>query len=485
MNVTDHDPVDAYFAAHRDRVRDEQADDLTWQRIVRASRRETRARRWTTGLGLGVAAAAAAVAGYAAWPDLMGDEIRDQTVPATSGGTVVPTTDGGTPVPTTGDDGTPVPTTGEGSTTREIPPPGETISADDPPGTVPPGMTLSSLDEAADGVLYAYGLAPEGCGDGGQGSEGCQLLVWSQDNGATWTTQADLTPLSADQVRFEGDTGWAWSAEPSAGGLLARSDDRGQTWTVVAHPGNHVLALELRSGRLTAVTGQCDAATGGCGDVQVVQDAVDATILGAGTPLQPDPGTVDQASVSYAGEAPFVQVQAAETGQRTTYRLQDGVEELAPAEGCDTVQAFAGAADADAVTPDEPAVLVCGPAGTGEDVTLSVHASAAGGRVWEPTGQVVIPDLDDRPLLATNDGERLVMATGAELRVSDDRGQSWRYPSVPPEEPAGDNPYTRLIAAGEGTLYLMSGQLDGDQGGFWRSTDDGDSWERVPVAPGS
>jgi photosystem II stability/assembly factor-like uncharacterized protein len=122
------------------------------------------------------------------------------------------------------------------------------------------------------------------------------------------------------------------------------------------------------------------------------------------------------------------------------------------------LHAFAG-------SPSDPNRLYTVPAGMG------LWTSSDGGATWSETAMPSTPNAQPVALaVAPNDSERVYLAQGGQIAISDDAGMTWR--SAPAFEGII---YTMAIAADAGeTLYAGTNQ------GLWRGSADG-TWERMAV----
>ena len=512
------DPVADFFAAHRAQIREQEADDLTWQRIRRggAVAGTSRRRAWLAGAGV---AASAAVLGIVLTQAFKGGDDDPQpapppTISASLDPAVTESPDETSVEPTgeqTGQQSAPAPTTDDSSqapTTDQAAPaptsgPTEEESAAEPtgqdggPATQEP-PTQPTAEEPTEPPLLAVGggVAPavgsgdkqasvvtEPCPDRPGGE--CVTLYLSEDGGATWGDPVDLSALGLHGFDRVDDTLLAWG---QAG--LMRSEDRGRTWTDIPHRGEVVLQVTSWSDRMITVTGSgCSAADGEL-TCQEAEAAVldpdtgdltggEATALGAVT--GPVAGPVE---VSRRTQDAFYFGVATPDAGATYWRIPVGGEpgsSFTATDVCGTGEGTTSSLAALARTADG-LVLGCqaadGGPGTADQVEL--HRSADGGQTWSPlaTPQLTAPGLCG---IASADGTDVVLAARDGVWVSHDAGETFDRTLTHPEGSQG----CRLSDPryGAGTTYVARAGNPGGQppSAYYRSHDLGDTWYYVAV----
>ena len=481
------DPVAELFAREREAVVPGHADDLRWQGIVREARRGRRAH--TAGYAAGLAAAVAVAAGGV----LLATNL---TAPEDS--TQVAAQREAAATPSRGPE-TPAATSPSGQEDTSAAP---SASPDRPAATatvgtraVPAEFRITSMSTAGGGVVYALGASD--CG-----SARCPTLVGSADDGRTWRlvkafprfaaaaeattdSQTAVPPATAlTQVRFaDPRVGWVF------GGGAQVTRDGGRTWAELDHPGEVVLDLEAKAGRvyLAAASG---CSTNRCDDGF---DVSSAPVAASGTTslrradepgAAAGPGLV-AADVELTGRVPYVNARPAAGGRPLTPRRVDGsVHAPVGAERSGrSVLAVFGAADGSDVVFGVTVV-------DGADVLLR---SGDGGRTWAPAGGPVALAGPVRSYAAAS-GRELVGVAGRggggggggsvvggakpvdTVLVSHDGGATWTAPDRPPSTSAAG--WRWVGAAGAGTYYALAHDAER---AYWRSTDFGRTWVKVTL----
>jgi hypothetical protein len=164
-----------------------------------------------------------------------------------------------------------------------------------------------------------------------------------------------------------------------------------------------------------------------------------------------------------------------------TWRVQDGrAETLAEPLDCSTPLAFAAAADTDGQIFTACALPGQDPASVSD---AGVWGSTTGGRTWGSPGGGFAALSGDGVLMASTDADHVLVVTRDEVLLSDDGGMSWHEPSTP--LPLTSPSLLSLTAEPGGVLVAVVDQTVAGTGspGYWTSTDDGETWERVDLLP--
>lgn len=490
------DPVAAFFARERADIRPEPGGDLQWHHIV-GQARGSRRHGWV-GYAAGAVAAAAVAAAVAVstGPGLPGLTGQHGLTPATRSSSLAAPSPGqsapsGSPKATTAPTGSDT-----GSPTVAAPAP--SVSPTTAAAAVPASFVAQSLTTAATSQLYAMGTSS--CGD-----RLCPTLVGSSDRGATWHTVrvfADAAtaspqaqgwaqdPSTLSQVRFASPrVGWVY------GGGLKVTRDGGATWHDYAHPGQVVLDLET-DGRDVVITSADDCADGVCaGPVQVTRESVGADPQTTPSATGPAGGSIADAQTLIQDREVFVvpQWRVPPVGDAGPSRLDGStLEPLGRPTGC----GGGGSARYVATTASTTTARIfglCSRAGDGRatgGAAFEVSASDDAGGRWQTVSRrplrlpgsvtVSVAASDDRHLVAASvgigTGGDAAVRAGASLQVSSDGGRTWHAPKAGPLQPAGG--WEWVGAPGGPQFYAVSGQ----DGSYWHSSDDGETWERVPIA---
>lgn len=467
-------PVEDFFAAHRAQVREEPADELTWQRIRDGRRRESprRSGAWAGGL-VAAAAALAVVFGPSLIPDA---DVPDAAGPATSTGpsatepaaTDPSTTDPSTMDPSTTDPSTTDPTqtepTGTDSSTNSVTTP-------IPEGEIPVGSWFTDITSADPEPLtdsgVRFGIVEGTCPTTGH----CSMLVTSGDGGLLWLPAADLSALGpVDRVQFVDNTrGWVWGAEA---GVWATTNGGG-TWTPVSFAGDRVLDLSVRDDTLVALSAS---------DVACVSAPCESSLLGAVTdPLASNwidganaLGSAQDAAVQEAGSATYVMATSA-SDVVEGLRLQEGqLETMAGLTACGAGPVGITGSQQD---PDHLWALCNDEAG------LALQESDNGGRTWLPSN-LTVPSfvLGERPpLMSSTAADQLLLIGAGNYAVTTDGGASWSEEAfLPGATSAPDS--LELTQLGDVIVYPTPEQAGADLG-YWQSVDGGATWEVMTAHP--
>lgn len=455
------DPVEEFFAAHRAQVRDEVADDLTWQRIRDGRRSTGSARR---GAWAGVMVAAAAALAVVVGPSLLPDAREpDLAGPSPS---VTDPADGPGPTGTDEPVGTP---TDDVDTPPEVEDVVDPATADTPApeGGMPDNPWFTDITAApALGDDGRFGIVVENCA----ANAFCPVLVASSDGGSTWEARADLLRLGlVDRVIFtHADRGWAWGSKAP----LWSTTDGGASWTAVQIPGNRVLDLSVRDDGVLATVARDVACTGSpCSEPDLRAVLAGPEDRDWRDDVAADLGQGTTAPVLETGGTRYVGVLGADERARTLFRLQNGVlESTAAASDCGSGPAAVAASWAD---PDR-LVALC------DDVRgLAMQQSDTGGRTWLATNRTV-PSfvLGERaPLMVSVDAGHVLLVGEGNYAVTADDGQTWSAETFLPEALARPE-RLEVTAAGE-IVAFPSFEQGGDGLGAWLSTDGGLTWEIV------
>lgn len=454
--------VEEFFAAEREKVADQSADDLTWQRITREHRRGRRSGRWGLRVGAVAAAAGIAIATYVAWPQ--GD------LPS--------------PQPS-------APTSDEPTGYEPTDPPLEDPAPDDPTGgvgetpkAVPTDFAVNRLSLGGVDHLFVTG----GYGDQCLYDAVCAALLGSADAGANWDVVANLVPFGIDRVEFVDDRiGYGWS---SVGSNLALTTDGGKQWTGVDLPVEQVervFDVSVRDDRVVIAGGAgCDSA-GLCTEAVVAEVAAGSAPTAADL-VSHDVGPLTDLRPELSGTETFVVGRTADEGAGgdmgtdhggavVVQRIQAGrFESVAVPVDCATPLAFAAAVEGDEV------FLACRTAAATDAASaeVAVASSTTGGRTWSGVGQgYAVPS--GPVLLAASDADHLVLVSTGMSLTSADGGGTFSQPPEP--EPTAGPGTAGLRAAPGGAVYAWQDQLSGDvtDPGYWASEDRGQTWQWVPL----
>ena len=451
--------VEDFFAAHRAQIREEPADELTWQRIRDGRRLEHPRRR---GARAGALVAAAAALAFVFGPSLIPDtDLPDIAAPATSTGQTEPTgTEPTGTAPTgTGPSADPTATSPDSA--------GQSVSTPVPEGEIPQdgwfADTTSIDSEPTVDSGVRFGIVNRPCPRGGL----CSLLVTSADGGTVWAPQADLAALGqVDHVRFaDARRGWTWGSQTP--GMWATTDG-GASWTAIPIPGDRALEVSVRDGILLAITAQ---------DIQCVTTPCDATLAAVLTEATDEDWTQDviadlgqarDASVLDTVSVRYVSTTSA-TGVVTAFRLQDGtLETMAELSSCGTGPVGITASRQD------PSHLwaLCD-----DERGLALQESENGGRTWLPSN-LTVPSfvLGERPpLMASTSADHLLLVGAGNLTLTTDGGATWSREAFLPgatSAPAS----LELTLLGDVIAYPTPEQSGPDLA-YWQSVDGGVTWE--------
>jgi len=458
------DPVDEFFAAQRADVPTLVADELHWQRVLRRARR-SRGSRW---MRYAAGAAAAVIAGTVGWQVVGGGASPG---PETS--------------PVTITTAQPSPDRPPG-TQRSTPP---TVTSA-PPATVPvpASFRLQSVSTAADRTLFALGTIT--C----PGGTLCPALAASRDDGGTWRqvhvfTGAGVLPPSQagrpggtgvlSQVRFANTSvGWVY------GGDILRTTDGGATWQDYPHAGGDV--LDLATDGTDVVLTTADRCSGGTcsGTLRVLRAPITATsatdvagTLGRGLTISAAPVSWHrgQAYVSPAAIAP-----AGVAAPGPVVLRADGLRAAGPA-SCGR-----GQGPTQLVAPAAGTTLfaVCPTGGAAGHLGYAVHASSDAGATWRLVSSeaLVLVNAGTVALAAAGHGQQRPRVGGGpdlhgSMALSVTGGERWQAPRTAP--PLPDRGWAWVGAPGGSTFYAVAAD---PSGGYWKSTDRGETWAPVDVA---
>lgn len=471
------DPVAQFFATHRAQVRDEPADDLTWQRITSGHRQSRRHTRQAWGAGLVAAVAAAAVV---LGPGLLPDATPPVTGPASTSNTPANTAE-----EPTGD----LPTGGP-----------EAITAPIPQGELPQDGRLVSISPAGQnpsvdsGVRFA--LVSHPCAGQGQ----CATLADSVDGGLTLAPRADLSALGdVDRVLFvDSHRGWVWGA----GTTTWLTEDGGTTWSPVDTGNRQVLDISVRDNELLATTRGTDCTNAACTGTQGALIRTDPLDLDWSDNVIADLGPVDQANILDAGDSRYLVTAGEQGSPLSVSRLQDAaLESTATPTDCgsgpvavtvagprtvvransspttDTGTSTNTGTSADQAT-DTTLYALC------DDVQgLSLRTSNNGGRTWSPSADIV-PSfvLGEQPsLIASSAPDHVLLIGDGNYTTSLDGGASWSPEAMLPGA-TGRPDRVEVDLFGDVILYPSAEQAGTDLA-YWRSGDWGTTWEEVPLVP--
>lgn len=468
--VADRDPVADFFAARRQDVRAEEADEVTWARIAREARAGRRRGRdghaWLGSLG---ACAAVLLAVFAIW-SWQQQPIDDATVHAGRTLSQEPA----------------VAAPGDGPAVRRATPVQR-------PGPVPSGFVTWSLSNAGNGTVYALGSTT--C-DGSI----CPTLLRSADDGGTWSavqtfsdtdvsslTGADVPAVQPNrgvgEVRFANQqVGYAY------GGDLWATTDRGASFHSAQHPGETVLDLEIWAERVYLLTAD-NCVQGACaGPIHLSTASASApdrfTAVASLNLARP----IEDASLTVSGsraaghDIVLVQTQGQNRVTEQPFRLAG--RSLQPVTGpsarCGNTPLAALTITADAAN------RVIGLCRKDAGVpTYAVVTSSDGGRSWTSVegSAVTLPDAGRLSVAATDVNHIAVSAGGPRgssglsaaqavraLQMSADGGRTFTVPKVP-NPPSGGFDWT--ASPGGGWFYAVSHTT----GGFWSSRDNGRTWK--------
>ncbi|MGC5584958.1 WD40/YVTN/BNR-like repeat-containing protein [Ornithinimicrobium sp. W1679] len=500
MTERDDRQVEDFFAAHRRRVLDHPADEESWEQITVRAARSRPGSRGAWFLAGAVAASAVAMAvlvgqgtgGGDVQPALPagpgddgavvstgppGDVARGtDTADATDGGEGEGGADGGA-----GQDGE----VGDGPTADD-PGDGTDAGAGEDGGTGEAGpVTLPPADLSGGIWRVEEPSSDEGgvtsavyqtCAADAEGSS-CPGLAVSEEEGRSWTARADLAAAGFEDAVSGAGSVWVWSpagpgtdAAGETSAALLRSDDAGLTWTPVPTRGEGVMRVEVFRSTLVVVTQGCEEDTESCLEVvvtdvedddategrrHIVLDDLPATWWGA-------PGPLPQLSLQATYDAVYLVL----THEGVAYRIEDGEEVATRVErpGCGL-----------ATAPESQDGLVSWCLGSG-----TVGRSPDGGDTWE---EIPAPSDGEVLAVASNDGRRLVVATGTSVWTSAGEDGWDRTLGLPTRVD------TLLRADGGtslrvGTVPVFVQTPDGEDGaGRWTSEDDGLTWTEQPPFP--
>lgn len=458
----DQDPVEEFFAAHRAQVRDEPADDLTWQRVreTRHGGRPGRRGAWTGAL----------VAAVAALAVVMGPSLLPEAEEPDLAGTPSSTTDPagtGEPAPTDEPDG---PSSEAPEPTEEIPDP-LVVTTPAPEGGVPDDGRFTDVTSAAPDlstdtqVRHAVVMHP--CASQGW----CSVLASSEDAGTTWRAHADLEELGmVHHVLFvDHARGWVWGDKAP----VWTTTDGGRTWTQVDTGDLQVVDLAVQADQLLATVWDAgDCGTAPCHPSSGSVVVTDPTSLAWADEVAAELGPVETTTITGASSTHYVLAQG-ESGRVTSIlRFQEELlESTAALSSCGpgpvAVTASAG--------ETEHLWAFCD-----DERGLALQESDTGGRTWTPSNLTVPPFVlgEQPPLLASTGAGHLLLVGEGNYAVTTDGGQTWSPEAFLPGTDA--RPERVEIVSGEVIAYPTQEQATGDLA-YWRSGDGGLTWETVAL----
>lgn len=477
--MSQHDPVEEFFARERREVRDLPGGPDHWQGVLAESRRPAR-RGWLPYLG----AAAAAVLVVAAIGYGTAANRADRTSPATAsrGLTPSPTQTVTAPATTSG----PSPTASSGGTSAGTAPSTGTSGG---PLPAPLSFAAVSMSNAGGGHLYAMGSAR--CGDK---HPQCVAVVGSDDDGATWTTRASFTDLVTPGARRTPDRGNQLTGIRFAkdrvgylyGSVVKRTTDGGRHWSSYDVGGQRVLSLETDGSTVWLVTASgCRHAEGvdrrGCSGVSVWSAPVDANRATKVRDLGLD-HPVEGAWLSLDGSDAYVSVSYADSSLQTLPQRVSGAPATLPRpQGCATT---GGTWVWGTARADGHLVAVCTSA-SGNGQRYAVSSSSDRGASWSPAAPapalgkpgsagVWLTAADPTDLVAVTRGLPTSSALADEpttLLSSGDAGRTWQAAKVV----EGADNWSWAGAAGGQLVYALGGSA----ATYAVSTDGGASFGEV------
>lgn len=479
----DEDLVRDFFAAHRARTRDHEADDETWEAITLEARRSRGRSRAGWFLGGTAAAAAAAVTTVLV---LQGGLGSTPAPPAGAPESTAPTTPTATTSPATATPTGEAPTSSEATPTdggaAESPTDAGPTEVTSPATPLPPadlsaGVTLVH-EPTGDESDLRTAVYETGCAEAEQ-EWACPGLAVSEDAGRTWQARVDMFAAGYHGAVSARESTWMWTPQlrqevPQARSALVRSDDGGRTWTDIPTRGDGVVMVETFRNTLVVVTRGCESGAD-CLEVLVTDvttdDATSGRRLATLEDLPPRwtgivTSTLPPGRLMATYDAIYIALDAgADRGQgpeQAVYRLADGEETatLVDRQGC-TITA--------APESQDSLVAIC-------DDRRTVEVSADGGATWAP---VQGPEADQTQVLAaaSNDGSTIALATEATLWVGSADGWTRAMDRAPVR--------TRLDALGGTSLrfggdYRFAPDAEPALSQRWTSDDDGVTWTEQP-----
>ncbi|MDN5797542.1 MAG: hypothetical protein L0H79_17585 [Intrasporangium sp.] len=477
LEEPDHRSVEDFFARERDAAPILPSDEVRWRRIVSEARSSSTP--WTRYLVL--AAAVLLVAAALGWGVLRTGPGPGPSSPPTTSAVATP------PTPTTS--AQPSTSPGTSPTTSDSHPTGAPrATTNQVPALlpVPASFRMSSVTTADNRHLFALGVLA--CPGGT-----CPALAASDDNGGTWhlvhTFAAPTTPSGGapgrpggsgrlSDVRFANPSvGWVF------GGAILRTTDGGRTWRDYAHPGGDVISLET-DGTDVVLTASQACSGGTChGAISVVRAPVTAA---SATDVV---GTIDGgagvtgASVSWhaslAYVSPRVQPRAGATLPGPVSVRRDGLHAAGP-QGCGSGQGVRIVAPA----AGSSLLAVCPSSGAAGHVGFAVESSSDGGATWTlvSTDRLRLVNAGSASFAAADASSLLAVSGGSpdlhgSMQLSADGGATWAPPRGRPALPPRG--WAWVGAPGGSVYYALSAD---PLGGYWKSTDRGQTWREVGVA---
>ncbi|YAL84496.1 hypothetical protein ACMYYO_06705 [Dermacoccaceae bacterium W4C1] len=371
---------------------------------------------------------------------------------------------------------------------------------------VPRGYIPWSYSDPGSGTLFALGRID--CAE-----EVCPGLVRSTDNGSSWalvhsfsgsdTADVDTEEVPAAQparaltgVRF---------ADPRIGyvfgGDLWRTADGGRSFTRFAHPGETVLDVQVRDGRVVVLT--ADGCTQGrcTGPLMISSTTSGADSVSTAQVTQTLSSPVSGARLVLTGGEVFVQPEVVDQPQAPWRVSGNRLIPLAARAACgtsplqSTIAIGTGAeTGTNGVSGAVSSTLLaaCARPDSGGSAHYRLVRSTDGGRSWTALPATVDIPRIGRLSLAAPDGTHLIAAAGGPrttasptrvssaaqlLQVSADAGRTWQDVSQPSPPAAGID---SLQVGTDGQVVAVSRTTSA----LWRSQDAGRTWNELdPTVP--
>ncbi|RNI18367.1 hypothetical protein [Flexivirga caeni] len=470
-----NDAVADFFAAARAEVRDGQATDLDWQRIVRQSRQASRRRGRLALLGSAAVAIIAVVAALV-WQQhgLSGGVQQGQAIAPSNSATY-----------RSGSTGSP-----------------SSVSPSQAVTSVPDSFQTWSVSNAGASTIFALGS--QTCG-----GDVCPVLIRSNNNGNKWNavhtfTGTDVSAATGKAVALiqpERAITQTRFVNPQVGfvfgGDLWGTTDSGASFTKLSHPGERVLDLEINDNSAVLLSAD-NCAQGECkGPLYVTR--FDPR---GGTIARPQGSTVTLSTPISSGRVlvqagrDFVQLASTSNAPLPPMRL-DGTTlvTLKGPSACNgtPLQAMTAATD---VKPDVLQLFaLCNPVPKpGNKLSYTLVRSNDAGTSWTSVsvwaltlprlGQTWLAVADEKHLAASAGGPRqtngVATTGGAGSLMYSTNGGGWFGPATPP--PGASLPSTGFDwTASPGGPFFYA--IPRDTAGFWETTDFGANWKLVDPRP--